>query len=346
MNVTSLQTPTYAESSRAITFEENNWTQWTMSPSQGGVSMNSSKNGLLLTGNFPASTEPFAFSISRSLAVNLTAYPIMYMLIKVSSGVSYGIRFYSRTSGLVVPLWSETDAFNHRPGTGEFENVQVNMPQVIELNTGKIFNEVTDVTVYVERGSSIQKTDFSIQIGKFEFLDYPLGSAQLAGSYHAIYVGLSQIQEMSSLTLRSVKIQARLNASMGTVFVPYFIKGLEVYSGAVYSITVFPFDVSITIDIPVQNAKLFSDRLPIETAAFVIVAASGTLTQMLVESISLNYFSRAAQTSSLPSQGPAAVYVDYGFFMLLLPASVILLLYAQRRRTKIGGILLMTVHSC
>jgi hypothetical protein len=333
MNVTSLQTPTYAESSRAITFEENNWTQWSASPSQGSVSMNYSKNGLLLTGNFPASTEPSAFSISRSLAVNLTAYPIMYMLIKVSSGVSYGIRFYSRTSGLVVPLWSETDEFNHRLGTGEFENVQVNMPQVIELNTGKIFDAVSGVTVYVERSPSIQTTDLSLQIGKFEFLDYPLTSAQLAGSYHAIYVGLSQIQEKPSLTLRSVRIQARLNASMGTVFVPYFIKGLEVYSGTVYSITMAPIDVSITIDIPVRNAKLFSDRLPIETAAFVIVAASGTLTQMLVENISLNYFSRAAQTSSLPSQG-AAIYVDDGFFMLLLPASVILLLYAQLRRTK------------
>src|SRR5437016_9094135 len=70
-----------------------------------------------------------ALSIVRTLTVNLTAYPIMYMLINVSPSISYGIRFYSQSSGSTVPLWAESDALSHRGGPGQAENIQVNMFQ-------------------------------------------------------------------------------------------------------------------------------------------------------------------------------------------------------------------------
>src|SRR6267143_3017498 len=67
MNATSLQTPTYAESSRATILGENNWTQWKLNPTQSPVSLNESTGELVLTGEFPASSVSSAFSISRSL---------------------------------------------------------------------------------------------------------------------------------------------------------------------------------------------------------------------------------------------------------------------------------------
>jgi len=333
MDVTSLQTPTYAEVSRATILDENNWTTWSPATSQNIFSLNYSITGLLFAGTFAASAEPSAISISRSLAVNLTTYPITYMLIKVSLGVSYGIRFYSHSSGSVVQLWTETDALNHRPGKGQSENVQVNMIQMIELNTGKVLNTVDSVTVYVERGASAKATDFSLQVGRFEFLNYPLTLSPSVGSYHAIYVGLKQFQQNPSFTLRSIQFKGRLNASIEAVIIPYFIQGLAVYSGSVYTITTVPFDLSITITILAQAAKLFSDNLPVETVALVMVAASGTLTRTIVERISLNYFSQAAQTSAVASQG-RDIYVDDAFFILLMPVSVILLIHGQLRRTR------------
>lgn len=336
MNATSLQTPTYAESSHAAILGENNWTQWKLNPTQSQTSLNYSANALILAGEFPASPSSNAISVSQILDVNLTAYPIMYMLIKVSLGVSYGIRFYSESAGgLVIPLWVETDALNHRPGTGQSENVQVNMLQLVELNTGRMFNTVTRVTVYVEMGSSAQSTIFSLQIGKFEFLDYPFTPARSLGSYHAIYVGMNQPPQSPTQTLKSAQIQGRLNASIGTVIVPYFIQGLSVYPGSAYTITSAPVDVSITIRIPVEIPKLFSDSLPVETVAIVIIAASGSLTQFVVENIFLNFFSRTAQTSSSPSQN-RAIYVDYAFFAVLLPVSVIILVLVQLRKTKLA----------
>src|SRR6266705_1069707 len=103
------------------------------------------------------------------------------------------------------------------------------MFHLIESNTGKVYDSTSSVTIYVERSASTQATHFSLQIKKLEFLNFPLLSALASGSYHAIYVGLGQIKENPSFTLRSVEIRGSINASNGMVFVPYFIDGLSVY---------------------------------------------------------------------------------------------------------------------
>jgi hypothetical protein len=64
-----------------------------------------------------------------------------------------------------------------------------------------------------------------------------------------------------------------------------------------------------------------------------LVAASGTFTRLSVENISLNYYSKTAQTSSIPVQGRNS-YLNNVFFFLLLPVSVIVLLYGEMRRAK------------
>ncbi len=152
MDVTSLRTPTYAESNPARILAENNWTLWNLGAGQGGFTLNYSESGLLLSGSLTPSSEQSAFSISRRLSVNMTEYPIMYMLVDVTPSAGYGIRFYSNRLGLETPLWSESDALNHRSGTGQSENIQVNMLQLTELNTGRIYDSTSSVTVYVERG--------------------------------------------------------------------------------------------------------------------------------------------------------------------------------------------------
>jgi len=333
MNVTSSQIPLYGESSRAIILSQNNWTQWIPGSGQVGIALNYSLNGLGLSGVFPASSRPQAFSISRILDVNVTTYPLMYMLIKVSLSASYGIRFYSASSGSSVPLWAENDALDHRPGTGASENVQLNMLQLIELNTGKIFNTVGSVTIYVERSASSQATNFSLQISRFEFLNFPLTLANKSGSYHAVYVGLNQIQLDSSSSLRSVQFQGRVNASTGTVFVPYFIEGLSAYPGSVVSIGNSPADISVIMPVTSQSSRSFSDNLPVQTFAVVFVTASGTFAQVTVNSISLSYYSPTAQTSAAPSQRWNTFVTD-AFFYLALPASVIVLIYSRLVKAK------------
>ena len=333
MDVTSLRTPTYAESNPARILAENNWTLWNLGAGQGGFTLNYSESGLLLSGSLPPSSEPSAFSISRHLSVNVTEYPIMYMLVDVTPSAGYGIRFYSNRLGLETPLWSESDALNHRSGTGQSENIQVNMLQLTGLNTGRIYDSTSSVTVYLERGASSKSTPFSLQIKKFEFLDFPLVSASMLGSYHALYVGLGQIQQTPSLSLRSVQVQGRVNASVGTLIVAYFINGLFVYQGPVYSITNTPVEISISIALTSQTAKSFSDNLPRESAAIVLVTASGILSQLTVEHVSLNYYSKVVETSPTTAKSRNGLLND-AFFFVVLPASVLILLYSQLKTTR------------
>src|SRR5207253_9903546 len=60
MDVTSLKTPTYAESSRATLLNENNWTMWSLTAQQYGATLTYSSDGLTLMGSFPPSTQPLA----------------------------------------------------------------------------------------------------------------------------------------------------------------------------------------------------------------------------------------------------------------------------------------------
>src|SRR5207249_8606393 len=94
-----------------------------------------STSKLILDGSFQPSSNPSAVSISRQFLANLTQYPIFYVTLNVSKGVSYGVRFDTQNAdGGFVPVWKDGDALNHRQGTGQPENIQVNMLQVIQSN--------------------------------------------------------------------------------------------------------------------------------------------------------------------------------------------------------------------
>src|SRR4029077_12218330 len=152
-------------------------------------------------------------------------YPILYMLVNVSKGVSYGIRFDTQNAdGTIVATWKDADALNHRQGTGQPENIQVNMIQVIRANTNKTVDSLSGVTVYVERVPVLEPTSFSLRISKFEFLNYPLQPAQSRGLYHSLYLTLNITSSTNSLsTLRSIQVEGRLDASPSALYVIYLI---------------------------------------------------------------------------------------------------------------------------
>jgi hypothetical protein len=62
----------------------------------------------------------------------------------VSKGVGYGIRFDTQNaSGRFAAVWSDTDALNHRLGTGSLKNVQAKMIQVTLANTNKTIDNLS-----------------------------------------------------------------------------------------------------------------------------------------------------------------------------------------------------------
>ncbi|OLD05155.1 MAG: hypothetical protein AUJ07_02035 [Crenarchaeota archaeon 13_1_40CM_3_53_5] len=137
--------PLYGEQNIATILNIGNYTKWSLNtPTLGGTFLTTSMSKLTLNGTFPSSSNPSALSISRQFVANLTQYPILYMLMNVSKGVSYGIRFDTQNSdGSLSPVWSDTDSLNHRGGIGQPENIQVNMIQVISQARTHGFHSAT-----------------------------------------------------------------------------------------------------------------------------------------------------------------------------------------------------------
>ncbi len=329
-----LASPAYAESSYATILPLLNSTSWNLNAGgQTGYFVNRTPAGLVFGGSLPASSSPSSIAISGSLSVNLTRYPIMYMLTSVSADVSYGIRFDARSSGgNSFPVWTDGDYLNHRPGQGRLENVQVNMMQMAEANSGRIVDNMSRVKIYVERSASSQPTAFSLELKKFEFLNFPLEPAGSTGSYHALYLDVNIAQLSSSSYLETVNVQGRMNGTPGARVVLYLVRGLTVYGGDVYSFDQSNPEISYTIHVSEQGLRSFSDNLPIRPASVVIVAGSGSLTKFTFRSLTLNYFFRTAQTSATQQNISPLVYDS--LFLILLPVSVVMLSLEYFRNSK------------
>ncbi len=333
-NVTQNLLPLYGEDHSAVILSIGNYTKWSLNPSPStGAALTTSINSLTLKGTFPVNSNPSAVSISGSLVANIRQYPIMCVQTNVSKGVSYGIRFYSQSSdGSFIALWKDTDVLNHRQGTGQPENVQVNMIQVIEANTNKSVDSLSRATMYVERGPGTNSIDFSLQLSSFKFLSYRLEPAQSRGLYHAIYLTLNLTAPTSSLlTLQSIRVEGHLEASTNAAYVLYLIDRSGVYKGGTYTYDPSTADQVYVVSLR-EKLSSFSDNLPTAVPSVVIVSASGTLYQFNLKSIVLNYMSRVEQSSSLPpSKDPPSFYLAIFVF---LPIAIAVLLYDHFRRTR------------
>ncbi len=258
---------------------------------------------------------------------------MLYVQMNVSKGVSYGIRFDTQNpDGSFTALWKDADVLNHRQGTGQRENVQVNMIQVINANTNRSIDRLSRVTVYVERVPGVNPTDFSLQLASFEFLDYKVEPAQSRGLYHALYLSLNSTVPPSSLsTLQSIRVEGRLEASPNAAYVLYLIDRSGVYRAGTYT-----YDPSTPDQVYVVSSSkklnFFPDNLPTGVLSVVIVSASGTLYQFNIKSMTLYYMSRLEESPSLPpSKDPPVFYL---VIFVFLPITIAILLFDHFRRTK------------
>ncbi len=337
VDVTQSLMPVYGEDTAAIVFDVANYSQWSLTPSSATLaSLNASLDGLVLQGTFPPAATGSALTIFRPVQVNLTMYQIFYVSIRVSTGVGYGIRFYSRLPGAsTIGLWSDDDALNHRKGTGQFENIQVNMERVIEVNTARAIPTLTEVRVYLERAPSSGPTSFELQLQKFKFFTYPLKPAQSAGAYHAIYFTLRRPQVSSSWVLQTISLEGVLDASANTAYLVYLLSGLNTWRIGPLKYGSAPQSAVYTISLSAVQVKAFSETLPLGELSLVMVASSGILHQFSTKSILLNYLSPEARTSSPIRTGTPDLHLAILGGLLLVLVSI--LVYEQLRTKKKRG---------
>lgn len=333
----------YAEPSNAsIGYREAAPTVWNLSGgSSGATTQITTPETVNFSGVFQPSSTATTAQISRKLTVNIRTDPILYMQIEVSKGVGYGIRFFTDEEGSNIPIWNNSDILNHRIGTGSFENIQANIENLADQNTGHSVGSISEVEIYVERHPMNTTTPFSLFIQNMEFLSYKLVPYQNGTSYHSVYLAFGELPTAhnSSWVLNKIDLGLQISAAPGTSYEIYQLNGTTALPGTVYtySPTISSYDYSLY---PKGSPTVFPDTLPPTRAyTIAIVASAGSLSNVTVQSV--DFVFTPAQNSSSPAvtatvaaaQGP----FWYGyllFFLFVAPISVAFYLYNRFKKDE------------
>jgi hypothetical protein len=335
----------YAESPNASIGFRNNFTNWTLGFASPNATDNivESPNGLTLNGTFPSSSKAMNVVIQDNIFANLTEYPLMYTYVNASSGINYGIRFFSTGSnGSLFPIWRDTDSLNHRPGLGQFENIQVNMPLLALSNSVPSVTNVTRVQFYVERSPEPYPTNFTLTIQSLKFLNYNIVPFQSNQTYHAVYFALGSLpkENASQWVLNKIDLGMSLVGSPSATYTVLQLNGTKAISGYnyQYSSYVSTYDYSLY---PSNPARAFSDIVPPDPGSnnstgvnftIVVVAQSGTLSNIKLDSLSFVYTPTVAPPPSVIPTDGVYWYVYLIIFIFLLPLTVALLIYEEFRK--------------
>src|SRR5213080_2835187 len=147
----------------------SNASTWTLSGSpQAILQVN---NSLTLKVVLQSKTTAQTLSVYHNVSLPLDQGPIATLRLQVSSGVSYGVRFWGVTaSNKPFSAWHEGSSLQHRPGRGIFETVATNL-----LSESSIPNptlslagaRITRMSLYVEAVPLTSGT-FSLKVSSIQ----------------------------------------------------------------------------------------------------------------------------------------------------------------------------------
>jgi hypothetical protein len=331
----------YAEPTNAtIGYRNNAPTTWNLSSgSTGATTQITSPATVNFSGFFQPSTTPTTAQITRTLSVNVKAFPILFLQIDVTSGVGYGIRFFTSQDGQNVPVWNNSDILDHRIGTGGVETIQANIEDLAEQNIGRSIQSISQVEIYVERPALNTTTAFSAYLQNMEFLSYKLVSYQPGQSYHSVYLTFNQLPAAgnSSWVLNKIDLGLQISATPGAAYEIYQLNGSTALPGSLYhySSTIASYDYSLY---PKGSPIVFPDSLPpTHNYTIALVAQTGTISNVTVQSI--NFVFTPAQNASSPAITAETVATQgsfwYGyliFFLFVAPISMAFFLYNRFRK--------------
>ena len=334
---------TYAEATNpTIGYRNIAPSTWNLSAGPSSASMQVNTPAVVnFSGFFEPSTAPSAAQITRALSVNVRAYPILFLQIEVTQGVSYGVRFYSNNGGKLISIWTNTDFLNHRIGTGKVESIQANIENLAEQNIGTTIRNISQVQVYVERAPKNATTSFSVDLQNIEFLSYNLVSYRNGTSFHSVYLTFDQFPPAgnASWVLNKINLGLQISAPAGTSYEIYQINGSAALSGTTYqySPTIASYDYSLY---PKGTNIVFPDDLPPTSGyTIAIVALTGSLNNVTIQSVSFVF--TPANNSTSPAVTAATVASEgtfwYGyliFFLFIAPITLVFFLYNKFRKDE------------
>src|SRR2546429_400541 len=326
VDVSNSTVPPYGElnSSSTIGYSDN-YTGWTATPNE---QVNTTQNSLVVSGVFQNASTSTSVSIIKNTSINITSYPILTANVDVTTGVSYGIRFYAQyPNGTEYNVWWGGSPLDHRPGLG-YESLRVNMQREASLAAGHDVEIINRLQLYVE-DSPHSPQSFQLTLSKLSFENYSLEHVS-NGQYRAVYFDLKNPpQENASWYLNKIDSGVTIQASQGTVHSIYFFEGQNLYSSSTTGIAYTSLTSFSEYPLyPTIQLQIFPELLPQSKASIVFVVMSGTL-----QSVTMNYANfEFLPTTTHPDLSPQSVglyYVYFIFFLFLLPVGIAILVFRE-----------------
>jgi len=314
-----------------VTWSEsfNNSSEWSVPANPPNVL--SISGSLKLSVTFPSTSKAQAISVHRNVNWSLTEIPIITIKARVSTGVSYGVRFFGVTANNAsFAAWREGSSLQHRPGLGTIETVSANLGTETFLANPKLQRtgaRITEVLFYLEaapfRSGSFSLTLYDVHINPT--ITTPADSLELNGNFTGLVANLKS--SVSSQGVFQVFVGLDIKGSSDLSYTLYLTRGASILAqGYTYVPKVATtYELALMLPALVNSSPLFAGNFA--SSSLIVSAWKGEISYFRLDSVDIRFLATTPSPSAaLNTANYNALIFYYFVFLFMIPASTILLL--------------------
>ncbi len=306
----------------------NNASTWALSGSTPAVLQ--VNNSLSLKVVFPSKTTAQALSLYHNVSLPLDREPIVTLVLQVSKGVSYGVRFWGVTANnKTFSAWREPSTLQHRPGLGTFETILANLVSESSIpNTALSLAgaRITRMALYVEAVPLTSGT-FSMYVSDLHVnsvLMTKASSNEVSGNFTGLVADLGPA--VTTQKLYQVFVGLDIMGSSDLSYVPYFTIGATVAAQGYTYVTkvATTYELALLSPLQVNSSPLFSGN--VHSSSLVVSAKTGEISFFRLNSISIRFFStQAPRSASLDPTASRNLVFYFFIFLFVIPVAMVAL---------------------
>jgi len=332
----------YGESDTGSTVGyQENFTGWYVGYESPNVNSHiiSNSEDLTIKGTFQPTNEFSSVAVFKTVNIALGSFPILSASLNSSSGVNYGLRFYSKyTNGTTYNVWWEGSPLDHRPSVGT-ETIRANVMYQALLATGHSVDSLAYLEVYVEAAPNTA-VNFALSIDKYEFLSDALIPLPSNGEFRAVFVDMGTPgQAGESWRLDKLDLGVTVTASAGTILEVFLVQESRVYSSLSPSTYVYNSlnQYNEFTFYPSEILSTFSETLLSSGSSLVLIAKTGVIQSLSVNSLNLIFLPKVESSNAISPQAFAGYYAYLLTFLFSIPVAAALLTFWKLFRRELIG---------
>ena len=286
---------------------------------------------LKLSVTFPSSSKAQAISVSRNVSWPLNQTPIITITARVSTGVSYGVRFFGVTANNTsFAAWREGSPLQHRPGLGTLETVSANLVTETFLANPKLLvtgARITEVLFYIE-AAPFTSGNFSLTLYDLHLnptITTPADSLELNGNFTGLIANLKS--SVSSQDLFQVFVGLDIKGSSDLSYTLYLTRGASIVAQGYTYVPKLATTYELALMSPslVNSSPLFAGNLA--SSSLIVSAWKGEISFFRLDSVDIRFLTTTpAPSAALSTANYNSLVFYYFVFLFVIPSSTIVLL--------------------